>query len=236
MKIVNWSFITSHLWDIDHPKSIEPLVKDLSCPYEPLSRHISLTRKGATYLKCPAHTDFLKNTFVFTAPFDLNLNLDISDNNKKIFVNNISQEIFDNLIDLRFLNDCQNIPILGIDWLNVFTSKSPIMMQVFPAFMHENDFIRKTNVIPGEFNIGKWTRPIELVFESKSLKQEICIKKGDALAYFKFNDQDLIKLIEEETPWSEVELCNKIRELSPFKPLKERYKSLNEERIRKGNV
>lgn len=239
MKIVNWSFITSHIWDIDHPPSVESLVEDFNSPYESLSKFIASTRKGATYLRCPAHTDFLKNTFVFTAPFDINLDIKISSTNQQIICNNISQEVFDDIIDLRFLPDCKDQveprPIIGIDWLNVFTSEHSLLMQAFPAFMHDNDFIRKTTVIPGEYNIGKWTRPLELVFELKSMEEKISIKKGDALAYFKFNDQDIIKITKDNTPWRDIEICNKIREAKPFRPLKERYKVYTKERNKDYN-
>lgn len=236
MKTINWSFITSHEWDIDHHQSVLPLIGDLESPYDSLTKYIISTRKGSTYLKCPAHTDFIKNTFIFHAPFDLNLQIEISNGRQEIIVDNINQYIFDKIIDLRFLNDNPSYPLLGIDWLSVFTCDQSINVQVMPAFLHDNDFTKKTNLIPGEFNIGKWTRPIEMVFEIKYLKEKIKIQKGDAIAYFKFNDSDHIKLNKTQTPWSEIELCNKIRESSPSRPLKERYQSLNAERIRKGNV
>lgn len=236
MKNVNWSFITSHVWDTDHHESVMPLIADLDCPYESLTKYIVSTRKNSTFLKCPAHTDFIKNIFVFYAPFDLTFNIELSDGRQQVIVDNISQNMFDNIIDLRFLNDNQNYPLLGIDWLSVFTCDQSMNIQIMPAFLHDNDFIKKTNLIPGEFNIGKWTRPIEPVFELKCHKDTIKIQKGDAIAYFKFNDTEHIKLNKASTPWAEIELCNKIRESAPFRPLKERYQSLNEERIRKGNV
>ena len=68
MKLVNWSFITSHEWDTDHLSCIRPLVDVAVHPYEHLSKEIATTRKGSTFLKCPAHTDFLKNIFDLIFP------------------------------------------------------------------------------------------------------------------------------------------------------------------------
>lgn len=235
MKIVRWSFITSHQWDTDHLDCVKSLLDD-TYPYENLTKIIATTRKGSTFLKCPAHTDFLKNTFVFLAPFDITLDIAITDSNRAVTSINLTQEVFDNLIDTRFLEDYNSetnpFPLIGIDWLNVFTSDESVLMQVLPAFMHHNEFTEKTAVIPGEFNISKWTRPVELVFEIRSNQEKIVIKKGDAIAYFKFHSDQLIKLVPSSTPWEEIKLCNNIRQADTFRPLDDRYTSLKEERIK----
>jgi hypothetical protein len=133
------------------------------------------------------------------------------------------------MVDSRFLQKSEKgisqHPIIGIDLLNTFICESPAMLQVFPAFMHYNDFTSKTSVIPGEYDISKWTRPVELVFEVKNQKEHIKIKKGDALSYFKFNTDDTVKLEKSYTPWEEINICNDLRSADKFKPLKERYSS-----------
>lgn len=235
MKEIYWSFITSHQWNTDHLDCVKSLLDDVY-PYENLTRTIATTRKGSTFLKCPAHTDFLKNTFVFLAPFDITLEISITDTNRSLTSINLTQEVFDKLVDIRFLEDYHSetnpFPLIGIDWLNVFTCKESVLLQVLPAFMHYNEFTQKTAVIPGEFNINKWTRPVELVFEVKSNKEKIIIKKGDAIAYFKFNSDDIVKLIPNNTPWSEIKICNDIRQANTFRPLDERYSALKKERIK----
>lgn len=237
MKIVNWSFITSHQWNVDHLECVKPLIDVNQHPYDHLSKEIATTRKGSTFLKCPAHTDFLKNTFVFLAPFDITLEIGINEISRSIVSENLTQEVFDNLIDIRFLTDYNSstnpFPLIGIDWLNIFTCDDSLLLQVLPAFMHYNEFTQKSTVIPGEFNIGKWTRPIEIVFEVKSNQEKIVIKKGDAIAYFKFNTTQLIKLLPSSTPWEEIELCNSIRQANTFRPLSERYAELKEKQITK---
>lgn len=234
MKIIEFSFIVGHEWDIDISNCVKPLVDPNFNLHTNLTKDISTGRRGATFLKCPAHTDFLKNTFVFHAPFDLNLNIILTQDKRNIVCDNISQEIFDEIIDTRFLSeynaDINPYPILGIDWLNVFRASSPVLLQVFPAFMHKNEFTEKTTVIPGEFNIGAWTRPVELVFELKNVVDKISIKKGDAVAYFKFNDDNIVKLVPSPAPWDEIKVCNNIRNNNTFRPLKERYEELKEKK------
>jgi hypothetical protein len=235
-KKVNWSFITSNQWHIDHPNCVKPLLKDDYVPFANLSRHITSSRKGSTYLKCPAHTDFLKNTFVFCAPFDLNIDIAVDTRTKsaRVFCDNIDQEIYQNIVDTRFIPDAASKKVkhavLGIDWLTVLQSQESCLLQVFPAFMHRNDFTEKTTLIPGEYDISKWTRPVETVFEIRSHNERIEIKRGDAIAYMKFNSIDTIKLFKAVTPWEEIILCNNIRNADKFRPLRERYQALEKER------
>lgn len=236
MQIVNWSFITSNKFYVDHLESTKSLLPEKYNPFTSLTKEIINSRKGIDYIKCPAHTDFLKNTFVFRAPFDLNIDIEISNdgNNFRVFCENINQEIFDSIIDIRFLDKLKKnsnlFPLIGIDWLLVFTAEHSIKLQVMPAFMHTNDFTNKTVIIPGEYDVSKWTRPIETVFEIKNKKEKIIIKQGDALYYVKFLCDDVIKLKQQSTPWDEIVTCNNIRSADKFKSLEKRYSALKEKR------
>jgi hypothetical protein len=229
---IKWSFGTSIEWYQDNPECIKPLIDTNYYPYTRLSKDSVEIRKGSTYLKCPAHTDFLKNIFVFRAPFDLTIANIREGQRGEIWSENLTQEQFEKIVDIRFLsgNDSKinPYPIIGIDWLNTFTSTESVLVQLLPAFMHYNDFTNKCTIIPGEYDISKWTRPIELVWEFKNQISKVEIKKGDALCYFKFNCDDIVKLIEQSIPWEESKICADIRKEHPFKPLKERYQQLEE--------
>lgn len=238
MRTIKWSFFTNSHWGDDHLDCIKPLISENYEPLHTLIKNSIELRKGATFLKCPAYTDFLKNTFIFRAPFDLTIDLEVDDRSEscKIFCKELSQEQFDAIIDTRFLSK-KNVhtlhyPIIGIDWLMLFVAEKSTQIQVLPAFMHYNDFTSKTCVIPGEYDISKWTRPVELVFEVRNKKEIIKIKKGDAISYIKFNCEEIIKLEKQLIPWEETKVCVEIRNSNQFRPLKERYKALEE--IRKS--
>lgn len=233
MKTVEWSFLTNTVMGAEpHPLCVQDLISKDYNPFKSLSKDIATSRKGSTYLKCPAHTDFLRNAWVFCAPFDLTLEIEVDPNSNmvKVHCENISQEIFESIIDTRFLFKTEQAkntyPLVGIDWLYVFACGEPLMMQVFPAFMHRNDFTDKTTVIPGEYDVGRWTRPVETVFEIKSNRERIVIKKGDAISYIKFSSEDQIKMIRSPVPWKQIAQCNNIVTANKRRPLKERYTSL----------
>ncbi len=237
---VNWAFsLQGDNWSEEDLTEWAILISnDIDLP-SPLSSEIIRERKDVVFLRCPAHTDFMKNTFVFKAPFDINLNISVKNDIVNVFSNNIPQRLFQKIIDFRFLNLTESgkspYPILGIDLLNAFTCSESILMSVMPAFMHYNDFTSKTCVIPGEYDISKWTRPVECVFELKDCNQEINIKKGDALSYFRFRQgEESVKLVKAKMPWSEIDTCAKLRSEAPFKPLSHRYKSLEDFKINNG--
>lgn len=222
---INWAF------NIGHILQDESIVNSLDIDFDLLSSLSKETnnRKNVIFKRCPAHADFLRNTFVFKSPFDINLSIDIDENRSSVISSNLNQILFDRIIDFRFLDKNEKgespYPILGIDFLNSFISDSPLLLETLPAFLHYNDFTSKCSVIPGEFDIHKWVRPVELVFESKLNKTEITIKKGDALCYFKFRTDDIVKIEKNQMPWDEIIKCNEIRKAAPWQPLKERYRS-----------
>lgn len=235
MTTIDWAFsLRTEMWNhTGLDLWADQLEKSIPLPIS-LAKDVVASRKNVVFFRCPAHTDFLKNTFVFKSPIDISLNIAISDRIAKIWSNNLDQLVFDKLIDARFLTKEESgnnqHPIIGIDFLNYFTADSSTLLTVTPAYLHYNDFTNKTAIIPGEFDICKWARPVECVFEIKKNIESIEIKKGDAICYFKFRSlaDEPIKLLKSIMPWRIIDHCAELRSQNPFKPLKYRYDSLEE--------
>jgi hypothetical protein len=229
MTIVNHSFSTGHEFNIDNPDHIKKFLPVDYNPFSKLTKEIATSRKGATFMRCPAVTDTFQNTWVFKSPIDLNIDIDVNQTYSNVYCDNVDQEFFDLMVDIRFLEKDERgispYPIIGLDLLNTFTCEQSLMLQTLPAFLHYNDFTNKATTVPGEYDINKWVRPVELVFEVKNKQERISIKKGDALCYFKFLADDNVKLQTAATPWEEIIICNDIRNADLNRPLKERYKS-----------
>ena len=224
---INWGFNLGHrYYDTTILDSVEV---DKSFILSPLAQDIFTSRKNVIFSKCPAHTGYLRNMFVFRSPIDIHLHLEITEEYKKVYSNNLDQYALEQLIDTRFLEPSEKgnspYPLLGIDLLNCFYTDTSVEMEMLPAYLHYNNFTQNHVVVPGSYNIGKWVRPAELVFESRSNNIEINITKGDALVYFKFRTEEAVKLTEVDFPWDEIKKCNTIRQHNPFRPLSDRYKS-----------
>lgn len=229
MTTVNYSFHTGHEFRVDHADQFRATLSKNYNPYSPLSKDIVASRKGVTFTKCPAVTDFFKNTWVFKSPMNLNIDIEVNDIYSKVYCDNVDQQFFDQMVDIRFLQNSERgispYPLVGIDFLNTFTCNKSLTIQALPAFLHYNDFTCKATTIPGEYDISKWVRPVEIVFEVKNKQERISIKKNDALCYFKFLTTGAVKLVEDATPWEEIVACNNIRNADIQRPLKERYTS-----------
>ena len=81
MNTVKYGFsLRNENWnDDDLDAWADYLESTVKCPSSVL-KDVSESRKNVVFLKCPAHTDFLKNTFVFKSPIDITINIETNEN------------------------------------------------------------------------------------------------------------------------------------------------------------
>ena len=154
----------------------------------PLSTHFSELHnkdQSTKLLLCPGIRDFYHNIFVVKFPFDYNLFIDGENIQSTLF----NQEFFDQRVLIR----SKISRLFSLNFFNVFVSEVPLEMEVMGAFFSDNDFVSKTRLIPGKFDIGKWVRPIECAFNIKEGYDSIQIGKGDEYLYIRFLTNEKIK-------------------------------------------
>jgi hypothetical protein len=157
---------------------------------------------GYEHYKCPAFTDALKNTYLIRAPFDLSIQIDPTtqkfafDKNRQF----VDKYIWDRRPDYE---TGQNM-LLSINHFMLFITDSDIEVEQLPCLYHNNDWVSKTQIITGRFNINKWIRNVELAALIKDSKPNnqmfyINIKRGDPLFYLRFHaaNKKQIKLEQE---------------------------------------
>ena len=94
MKIVKHSFHTGHQFGVNHAEHIKHFLPKDYTPLSALSKDIVSIRKGTIFTKCPAVTDFFKNTWIFRSPIDLNIDIEVNDDYSKVYCDNVDQEFF----------------------------------------------------------------------------------------------------------------------------------------------
>jgi hypothetical protein len=141
------------------------------------------------FVRCPAFREYYKNTYVLKSPVDMDIMY--TPDNKFLRITPQDQEFYDASIVYRGDAVGEGDDFLMSFSINyIFIADKDCELELTQASMHKSDFINKTTLIGGSFNINKWYRPVEIAFEIKDLSSPIRIKRGDPLAYVRFKPKD----------------------------------------------
>lgn len=144
-------------------------------------------REDVNWIGCPATKDFLKNTFAFKNPLDLHMQ--INSNNTVFWPNNNLEE----LISIRQFDE-KSIVLDYLMPITLFSKEDIIATMTSPFLSRINNSM--SHLIPGQFNISKWFRPMMPSFMIYDLDIDFSINKGDDIYYIKFNTPKKIELVE----------------------------------------
>jgi hypothetical protein len=186
-------------WMVLSP-SLQPSIVDFSTenliaiPPEKLLSNLFDGGIDFSFYKCPAFIDALRNVYIIRSPFDFILRIQPKERNIQIdkpqdfalrYINNRSP---DNL-------ETANM-VFSLNYSLLFTTDDDIEIESLPCMYHSNEFTEAVQIITGKFNIGKWTRPVEIASiiknstNSDSSQIEINVKRGDPLMYVRFTPKD----------------------------------------------
>jgi hypothetical protein len=186
------------------------------------------------FTRCPAFTQYYKNTYVIKSPIDIEFIYDPV--SKLLRISPQNQAFYEANIEHRGAIIGEHDDFLMSLVLNfLFISDKDCDIELLPCLMHKSEFVDSTRIVVGTFNINKWYRPIELPFEFKNSAQPIKVKRGDALAYVRFLPKDNAKIKLQHKNFSEetldaVDTCLAVKDLNNKLPLELLYKL--SERIR----
>lgn len=149
------------------------------------------------YLKCVAMQDFHINAFTVYSPFDVKFKFDRAANKIDVFGDN-------NVNTARFNADGDVEIQLYPQY--VFRSAEPVLMQLLPPLL--TPARSDAFVVPGEFDISKWMRPLNIAFIVPKHVDEFEIKEGEPLFSIRFvtENNKPIKLIRQALTAEEITL------------------------------
>jgi len=137
---------------------------------------------SSPYLRCPALTGYLKNTFVIRSPYDFTFYPNLKENTVR--VDSYNQEFFDG----NFIIEAHSDPlVVQFPPIYVFLSDSkyPVTLTMLPWFFKSNTM----GFIPGSFDITKWIRSINYAAEIYD-ENPIVFKRGDPLYCIQFTTKN----------------------------------------------
>jgi len=131
-------------------------------------------------LRCPAISDFAKNTFFSRNPMTTEMN--IVDGN----IEYIGQHYYNS----RLNNNLGNSMTYGLPF--IFFCEDDLELLFTGPYYSETNHTNYGTLTPGKFNISKWFRPINLEFIIKD--KYFKIEENEIMCYFNFLTSDKVVL------------------------------------------
>lgn len=184
----------------------------------------------ANYRKCPAHQNQFKNTYVVCSPIDIEVEINKEENWCNIIdPPNIPKEVF----NPRFREEQQSPYPMFTFRMNrlLFMPEDPsvdvYVEQLDPILEWDRD--HNIRIIEGNFNISKWTRPLEASFEQRTKNMTVKFKRGQPMYYVRLstnNPDDIVSLNRVEMTeeiFKDADRCLQVKEFAPNKKLQFLY-------------
>lgn len=171
---------------------------------EPLSKNIPPYIKNSQYIKCPAFTEIMKNTYVLKMPFDFGLKIDLTTNKMDC------EASFLPLVKSHVSPPVGTERIWQFYTQSHFFADKPCIAQQSHPFLHSNTLTSQCNVLGGEFDIHKWYRPFNAAFTPSADKKVLVFdfKRGDVISYVRFFTEEKIKMFEFSNTWDIQAIAN----------------------------
>jgi hypothetical protein len=171
----------------DSLSSFDLLTNDLVLALRDLKNNLGTYEKGLPFYKCKSFLNATKNMYVYKNPIELDVNV-----KNNILINNNDQRL-NSLYLLKKQNiDSKNTLDYALSYL--FFSEDDIEVEITSPYMHKTSFTNSGFIMPASFNIHKWFRPVHAVLQLFENKDNIILKKDEALMYINFKTDKKINL------------------------------------------
>jgi hypothetical protein len=145
--------------------------------------------KDASFQKCPAYLNYYKNTFVVCSPIDIEIEINKDHNWANVIVPKDLPQI---MFNPRFKEENNSLyPVFSLRVSKLLmTTKHPNVYIEQSEPLLEWERATDIRIISGNFNISKWTRPLEAAFEQRNKNIVVKFKRGQPMYYVRFITQD----------------------------------------------
>jgi hypothetical protein len=184
--------------------------------------------QGGNYQSCSALHTLAKNTFVILAPFDVTLFLD---SNGVISDGTTHPYWFEERI-----SSIQNSFSVDFDMPFIFFSEKSVDVKITPAYMHNLSYANTGFVVPGQFDISNWFRPMPIIFQLWEGKKVLSFSKGEPLAYISFDTDKEINLKQFNLTndiYNQTIACTEHKLFSRFQTMEQLYNKFNRTGLKK---
>ena len=185
-----------------------------------LFKAIASEYAGAEFLECYAVQDFCKNTYVVRAPFDITYTFDKATG--VLSIDRLGQTFFNSFCAARTDGSIETAPAY------LFYAKESVKIETLPMFLLKSPVADAVHYIPGQFDIGRWIRPIVWSFFLKNPDAPLVVRRGEPLFLVRFTPADGSKVeferVEHDSKLVKVvNACTSAKHYVPKIPLRKLY-------------
>ncbi len=167
---------------------VYPEPERLHLPKDP-----SVTKRG--HLSCPAVRSLVEGVYVIRAPYSLQVRYkelaDAASFSAVYPFTSIAEERFQNIFRVEPTSIWRNrrTPIFQLPSPYLFVSDAPLAMTASHPFLADSTRLN-WRLIPGQFDIHAWQRPLNWAVEWDIAAGDLIIKQGEPLYYVHFSHED----------------------------------------------
>jgi hypothetical protein len=156
-------------------------------PQPVLTKFIKSKLPGSQIGLCPSVKDLLANTFALTSNMDDQFKLFPQDE-KEMEAHPVDAPLGQSKLAFYKPRESSfpghvNV-VYNLSWL--FFASEPVTMRLLPPFFPASSFCDGALLAPGEVDVGRWFRPMNLDLHIPSSTKEVSIREGQELAYIEF--------------------------------------------------
>lgn len=203
---------------------------------ESFEQKADLKENKDDFFRCPAVSNKMKRTFVFRS---------VTDTHVKVFGKEHIEYWVANEDDQRrhqTVTEILHEPTMRNRWLVnylhpivFFTPEDSLIASMTPPYFEQTESQKYGAIVPGEFDIGKWFRPMNFEFQLWEGVDELRVASGDALGYVQFNTDKKVVLKKFNLNNQLNKITGSLIHVSPFRRfmrLSERYKMFEQSKLK----
>ena len=211
-------------WDLNHIyPSPESLHSEWFAKYTP-------QRRPDVYFNCPASSNKMKRTFVFNNIVDTHAKF--NDDGSIEYDRPDRYQMLNELIHQPTINDHR---LINVQYsLLVFCEESVVASMESP-FFHKTKAFEYGAIVPGEFDIGKWYRPLNAEFQLWENVNELHLAANEPIFYLEFLTERKIVMKRYQVTKRLSTIASSLIHVNPlnrFASLTEKYEVFKQSRLR----
>jgi hypothetical protein len=213
-KIVYWAPVF-----FDDEKDWNLFYYDLESLYDYHRPDANKESGSNNYFYCPAFKNLARNTFVIKNPIHTHY----------VFEDGVAKVKSRNHVMIEKQHDpsVKNSLLIMYGMQFVFFSEEDIIAKLTSPFFNDSPYLKNCSLVPGQLNIKKWFRNLNLEFQIWPGKNEMVFEKDEVIAYVNFEcgeDEIVLKRFQMNKRLHELmATCSSAVSWESFVPLYERY-------------